>query len=98
MNGPGAGGGREGVLPEHLEYLSEAFKGPAGEWSGQEQTWEEKLLFHRERGEFHPEGGEEPWAGPGRDRSVPCRIHSSDVTALMSPLQLSKEEFNPDFC
>lgn len=30
MNGPGAGGGREGVLPEHLEYLSEAFKGPAG--------------------------------------------------------------------
>lgn len=44
------------------------------------------------------EGERSPGAGPGRDRWVPHRIHTSDVTILMSTLQLSKEEFNHEFC
>lgn len=91
MNGPGAGG-REGrsyrsswnICLWHLKAL---------QGSGVIRSNPD-----RETEEFHPEGWEEPWAGPGMDRSVSHRIHTSDVTVLMSPLQLSKEEFNPKFC
>lgn len=52
--------GREGRCPAGAPGIFAAFKGPAGEWSGQEQTWQEKCCSTGKGGNFTLKGERSP--------------------------------------
>lgn len=85
---------REGVLQEHLEYLASALKALQGSGVVRSKP-DRKSCCSTGKG-----GGNSTLKGersPGQALAGTGRSHT-EFTPLVSPLQLSKEEFNPEFC